>query len=109
MRYGNENFSFFGKLRSRPDIAFSLVYKTQKNDHLCLEAGHAHGVFEDDEYALYPLRTPEDVFSDTMQASAKARVDAVRTLTSDMVGINLIFVTSSIRIGARIISTRSQR
>jgi hypothetical protein len=96
MRYGNENFSFFGKLRPRRDMTFSLVYKTQKDGYLCLEAGHAHGVFEDDEYALYPLHTPEDVFSDTTQAFVKARVEAVRALTSDLVGINPTFVTSHV-------------
>jgi hypothetical protein len=97
MRYGNEKFSFFGKLSSRHDMVFSLVYKNQKNGHLCLEAGHAHGVFEDDEYALYPLPTSEDVFSDTTQASAKVRVDAVRALTSDLVEITPKFVTGHVR------------
>jgi hypothetical protein len=96
MRYGNDKFSFFGKLRSRPDMVFSLVYKTQQDGHLCLEAGRAHGVFEGDEYALYPLYTPGHIFSDTTQASAKVRVDAVRALTSDLVGIDPTFVTTQV-------------
>jgi hypothetical protein len=54
-------------------------------------------VFEDDEYALYPLHTHEDVFNDTTQASAKVRVDAVRALTSDLVVMTPTFVTSHAR------------
>jgi hypothetical protein len=99
MRYGNKNFSFFGKLMSKPDIAFISVFRTQKDNRLCLEAGHAHGVYKDDEYAIYPLDSPEDVFNNAKQASVEVRVDAVRGLTSDLVGINSVSATSQVKTG----------
>jgi Caspase domain len=99
MRYGNKNLSFFGKLRPRPDIAFISVFRTQKDNRLCLAAGHAHGVYKDDEYAVYPFDSSEDVANNAKQASVKVRVDAVRGLTSDLVGINPMSATSQVKTG----------
>jgi hypothetical protein len=101
MRYGNKNFSFFGKLRSGPEKAFISVFRTQKDDRLCLGAGHAHGVYKDDQYAIYPLDSSEDVSNNAEQASIKVRVDTVRGLTSDLVGIDPTSVTSQVKTGWR--------
>ena len=99
MHYGNNNFSFFGKLKSGLDMAFISVFKTQEDNRLCLEAGHAHGVYKDDEYAVYPLESPEDVSGNAKQASIKVRVDVVRGLTSDLIGIDPASVTSRVKTG----------
>jgi hypothetical protein len=96
MCYGNKNFSFFGNLRA-PDMAFTSVFMTQ--GCLCLDAGHAHGVCEGDEYAVYPPYTPEDVFNDTTKAAARVRVDVVRGLISDLVGIEPMSILSQVKTG----------
>ncbi|KAK0714197.1 caspase domain-containing protein [Lasiosphaeria miniovina] len=86
MRYGNKNFSFFGKLVVAPSIGFTPIYRIESG-HLCLSAGEAHGVHKGDEYAVYPFDTPEDVVSQASGASVLVRVETVRCLTSDVVGV----------------------
>jgi hypothetical protein len=99
MRYGNKKMCFFGKLRSGPDMAFISVFRTQMDDRLCLGAGYVHGVYKDDEYVVYPLDSSEDISNDAEQASIKVRVDAVRGLTSDLVGIDQMSITSHVKTG----------
>ncbi|KAI1086078.1 caspase domain-containing protein [Rostrohypoxylon terebratum] len=72
MRYGDKNFSFFGKLGVVSNTPFVSVYRTN-DDRLCLSAGEAHGVYKGDEYAAYPFNTSEGV------------IDTVRCLTSDLI------------------------
>lgn len=98
MRYGNRNISFFGKLRS-PDTAFISVFRNIEKKCFCLGAGHALGVYENDEYAIYPRDVSEDDFNDTTKATSKVRVDAVRTLESDLVEIGPTRITQSVKIG----------
>ncbi|KAK3342028.1 caspase domain-containing protein [Lasiosphaeria hispida] len=86
MRYGNKNFSFFGKLGIAPSTAFTPVYRAD-NGRLCLGAGEAHGVHKGDEYVVYPFNTPEDVVSRTSGTSVLLRVETVRCLTSDLVRV----------------------
>lgn len=86
MRYGNKNFSFFGKLSVASNTGFASVYRTD-DGRLCLSAGEAHGVHKGDEYAVYPFDTPEDVDSRASRASVMAKVDTVRCLTSDLMGV----------------------
>jgi len=111
MRYGNKNFSFFGKLLSEPNMVSISVFRTQENDCLCLEAGDAHGVYKDDEYALYPLDLSEDFPDLAKYDPVKAKVSTVRGLTSDLVGIEPTSITSQIKTGwkARPLTSLSPR
>jgi hypothetical protein len=111
MRYGNKNFSFFGKLISEPKMFSISVFRTLENDRLCLEAGDAHGVCKDDEYAIYPLDLSEDISNIAKYDPVKVRVDTVRGLTSDLVGIEPTSITSQIKTGwkARPLTSLSPR
>ncbi|KAK3386536.1 caspase domain-containing protein [Podospora didyma] len=86
MRYGNKNLSFFGKLIVAPSNGFASVYRTESG-HLSLSAGEAHGVHKGDEYVVYPFDMPADVASRTSGASVLVRVETIRCLTSDVVGV----------------------
>ena len=86
MRYGNKNFSFFGELGVVSNTAFVPVYRTD-GDRLCLSAGQAHGVHKGDDYVVFPFHASESATSQTNEASVVVRVDTVRCLTSDLVGI----------------------
>lgn len=96
MRYGNKNLSFFGKLKSGLDMTFVSVLRAQKDHRLCLQAGLAHGVCKEDEYALYPLNSSEDILNNVR---IKARVTAVRGLTSDLVGFDPTSVINQVNTG----------
>ncbi|RYP45912.1 hypothetical protein DL769_011426 [Monosporascus sp. CRB-8-3] len=86
MRYGNKNFSFFGKLAIVSDTVFVPVYRDD-DDRMCLSAGEAHGVYKGDEYAVYPFDSSEAVTDQTNEEPVIVRVDTVRCLTSDLVEI----------------------
>lgn len=86
MRYGNRNFSFFGKLAIVPNTALIPVYRTDDN-RLCLSAGQAHGVHKGDDYVVYPFEASERVASQINEALVKVRIDAVRCFTLDLMGI----------------------
>ncbi|KAE9363027.1 hypothetical protein N431DRAFT_296842, partial [Stipitochalara longipes BDJ] len=85
MRYGNGNFTFFGKMMSKSDSDFIPVFRAEKDNGLCLGAGYAHGVSEGDEFAVYPLHAPEDAFNDSKYISMNFRVGNIRGLTSDLI------------------------
>lgn len=97
MRYGNKYFSFFGKRRPEGNAAFIHVLRKPEGDRLYLGAGHVHGVSEDDEYAVYPLESSEDVFRDADKVSFNARVTAVGSVQSDLIVSN----AKSAAVGAR--------
>jgi hypothetical protein len=99
MRYGNKNRSFFGELRLGPDMAFISVFRIPRDGPVYLGAGYAHGVHEGDEYALYPLNKPENVSNDAEQDSTRAKVSAVRGLTSDLVQLDPISAMSRVKTG----------
>ncbi|PQE12955.1 caspase domain-containing protein [Rutstroemia sp. NJR-2017a BBW] len=98
MRYGNSNFSFFGKLAIVSNTALIPVYRTD-DDRLCLSAGQAHGVHKGDDYVVYPFEAAEMVTNPANEASVKVRVDTVRCLTSDLVGIEATSPTKQIKTG----------
>lgn len=52
MRYGNKDMSFFGHLGARSDMAFFRIYYRAEHQRLCLDAGLAHGLHPNDEYAV---------------------------------------------------------
>lgn len=93
MRYGNRDLSFFGKLGSEEQTAFIHVLRKPEDNRLYLGAGHVHGVCEDEEYAVYPLESPEKNFKNLNQASFTARVTTVESVQSVLV--------TSIAIGTR--------
>lgn len=99
MRYGNKQFTFFGELMSGRDMGFIPVFRTQKDSRLCLGAGYAHGVHEDDEYGIFPINTPENISSNATQAPVNVRVSAVRGLTSDLVGTDPASTVSRVKTG----------
>ncbi|KAF2804514.1 uncharacterized protein BDZ99DRAFT_451575 [Mytilinidion resinicola] len=87
MRYGNENFAFFGNSLLPPDNAFVPIYKTE-DDQLCLRAGHIHGVCEGDEYAVYPFDTPEHAQNQEEKALLNVRVNTARVFESELIAID---------------------
>ncbi|RII18126.1 hypothetical protein CUC08_Gglean002216 [Alternaria sp. MG1] len=89
MRYGNENFTFFGALYSRSEVALIPVYKLADVDNLQLAAGAAHGLVAGDEFDLYPLYSSEDARSIQRQSSSmKTRVIKASSLTSELDVVN---------------------
>lgn len=52
MRYGNKDMTFFGHLGARSDMAFFRIYYRAEDQRLCLDAGLAHGLHPNDEYAV---------------------------------------------------------
>lgn len=109
MRYGNKSLSFFGKLISEAHTAFIPVLNTEEGHDLRLEAGRGHGVCMDYEYALYPFDSSESVSSNTSQIPIKARVHAVRGLTSDLVVADSALNQSQVKTGwkARLLTRMS--
>lgn len=81
MNYGNQNFTFFGKLSATLGTNLVPVYKTNDGG-LRIYVGQVHDVCKGDEYALYPFNHRANA---TNQASIIARVDTVRGFTSDLV------------------------
>jgi hypothetical protein len=98
MRYGNPNLSFFGHLVSTADSTFVSLYTTD-DGRLCLGAGQAHGVCEDDEYAAYPFDLPERAKHHMNDTPIMLRVDTVRCFVSDLVEINPNLVARQIKTG----------
>ena len=97
MRYGNKKISLFGTLRPEENTAFIHVLRKPEGNRLYLGAGHVHGVCEDEEYAVYPLESSEDVFRNTDKVSFNARVTAVGSVQSDMIATN----ATSAAVGVR--------
>ncbi|OCK89038.1 uncharacterized protein K441DRAFT_668307 [Cenococcum geophilum 1.58] len=98
MRYGNENLSFFGKLVAATKAAFASVYRTD-DGRLCLTAGEAHGIYEGDEYAVYPFEQSENATGQKKYESVMVKVDTVRCLTSDLVEIESSLGTIKVETG----------
>ncbi|KAJ0130256.1 putative 4-hydroxy-2-oxoglutarate aldolase [Fusarium oxysporum f. sp. albedinis] len=82
MRYGNKDMSFFGHLGARSDMAYVRIYYRAEDQRLCLDAGLAHGVHPNDEYAVYPLGS-EDATSRS-DILVTVRVENVGPLTSEV-------------------------
>ncbi|EMD88400.1 hypothetical protein COCC4DRAFT_65190 [Bipolaris maydis ATCC 48331] len=89
MRYGNENFTFFGTLYSDSEVSLVPVYKLANADSLQLAAGAAHGLVAGDEFALYYLYSSQDARSIQRQLPrGKARVTKTGSLTSELDVVN---------------------
>jgi hypothetical protein len=58
-----------------------------------------HSVCKGDEYALYPHNLSEDVSYSVRQALVKAKVNAVRGLSSDLVGFDQASAIDHVKTG----------
>ena len=97
MRYGNENFSFFGSLVVA-DKPFVSVYRTD-DGRLCLAAGEAHGVHEGDEYAVHPFGQSDHATAGAEYEYVIVKVGTVRCLTSELVEIESSRGTTKVETG----------
>jgi hypothetical protein len=84
MLYGNSGYSFFSSLSARPAVALVSVYRNWKDGRLELNAGQAHGVHEEDEYAVYSFDLPESAGDIASQVSVKMKVGTIACLTSGL-------------------------
>lgn len=90
--YGNQTQGFFGP--SNKDITSTLVpIVVTKNGTLQLQAGHAHGVCNGDEFVLQPLGPAEDELI-PQGPLVVYKVAGIRALTSDLEPLDL----SSVRV-----------
>lgn len=78
MLYGNNDISFFSNLTASQGIELVSVYRDWENGCLKLSAGHAHGVHEDDEYAVYSFDTAENADDIVVQVSVKVQISSIR-------------------------------
>lgn len=83
MRYGQAELSFFGTFGREYNT--NIFTALRKGQDLHLDAGLAHGVFKDDEYALYPLVSTELDPSSAGSPSFYARVNTIKELTSTLI------------------------
>jgi hypothetical protein len=83
MFFGNRDLSFFGHPGASSHVAFVPVFHTDDGS-LRLRAGRAHGVSEDDEYALCPLNAQEDISGTHQGGYVKARVSRALAVTSEL-------------------------
>ena len=83
MFFGNRDLSFFGHPGASSHVAFVPVFHTNDGT-LRLRAGQAHGVSEDDEYALCPLNAQEDTSAINQEGYVKARVSRALAVTSEL-------------------------
>ncbi|KAF2195569.1 hypothetical protein K469DRAFT_544143, partial [Zopfia rhizophila CBS 207.26] len=111
MCYGNMKFDFFGRFRPGLNANYIQVYRIQGDQGLHLQAGHAHGVCEGDEYALYPLNSPGDVSTSSKRVQLRVKVDNVRDLTSDLVGVEPTSTLARVKTGwkATLLTSLSSR
>jgi Caspase domain len=80
--YGNKNQHFFG--RTNEDITAAAVsVVVAKNGTIELQAGHAHGVCDGDQFILHPLGPAKDD-PQSQQLSVVSKVTHSRALTSDL-------------------------
>jgi len=82
MFYGNKNLCFFGP--ASPEAHPTPIPIIKKPDgSIQLEAGQAHGIYDRDQFAVYPLDSAIDD-SASNQTPVITTVTHVRGLTSDM-------------------------
>ncbi|PYH47506.1 caspase family protein [Aspergillus saccharolyticus JOP 1030-1] len=82
MCYGRTDFCFFSDLQVKANHKFVLVEENRQK--LVLQAGRAHGIYEGDEYALYPFDASENSTNLPPGKSFRARVSSVDAITSDL-------------------------
>lgn len=82
MHFGRAELSFFGTFGRENDTDIFTVLRKGRNLHL--DAGLAHGVCKDDEFAIYPLFSADIDPSRVRLPSFYARADVVKELTSTL-------------------------
>lgn len=83
MLFGRAEQTFFGTFGREHNADIFTVLRKGQNLHL--DAGLAHGVCKDDEYAIYPLFSAETDPSHAGSPSFYARVHTVKELTSTLI------------------------
>ncbi|KAK4176440.1 hypothetical protein QBC36DRAFT_329259 [Triangularia setosa] len=87
MLFGNKDHHLFGVTAAANTLgAASLisVYRENQSGRLILDAGQAHGVHQDDVYALYPSHAEVRRKPSPATATTTAKVIAVDSLTSEL-------------------------
>lgn len=56
MCFGRRDLFFLGSLEEVDNTGFVAVLRKPEDNHLYLDAGLAHGVCQDDEYAVWKWR-----------------------------------------------------
>lgn len=99
MRYGNKNFSIFGKLLPAPHWTSIPVFwrKRDGQNQLYLQNGQAHGVQKGDEYEIYPVEEAESAH--TRDPGTLCMVRSVDALTSELQSSGVSFSISHIKSG----------
>lgn len=87
MLFGRNGISFFDTLTYNGPTTLVTAYKDLQKG-LMLDAGEAHGVHDNDEYALYPFTAPEKAPELDRQSHIQTRVITVHQLTSHLAIIN---------------------
>ncbi|OTA56921.1 hypothetical protein K449DRAFT_387313 [Hypoxylon sp. EC38] len=110
MNYGNMNRSIFGNLVIRPESPFISTYRSDSNS-LRLRAGKAHGVYEGDQFAVFPFGICERDLQQIQMQSMVLKVQTARDFESDLVGLDARSDVSDVATGwkARLVSSVSPR
>ncbi|KAL9609813.1 MAG: hypothetical protein Q9167_005440 [Letrouitia subvulpina] len=82
MLFGDRAVSFLGDVRF-PSSDLAEIFISEGTLHLSV--GRAHGVFEDDEYDIFPYDPKMRIQSLTKMASARIKVKIVHGITSDVI------------------------
>ncbi|KID67873.1 uncharacterized protein G6M90_00g094770 [Metarhizium brunneum] len=65
-------------------MAYFRIYYRAEDQRLCLDAGLAHGLHPNDEYAVYPLSSEDATNQSDIDILATVRVENVGPLTSEV-------------------------
>ena len=82
MLFGDRRIAFMGEIQF-PSSKLADVFTSEGALHLSV--GRAHGVFEDDEFELFPFDPRTRVHSSVQKVSARVKVNVVRGITSEVV------------------------
>lgn len=82
MCYGRKDFCSFSDLQ--PEQVYQFISVEKNGEQLLLQAGLAHGIYNGDEYAVYPFYTPEHVINIAQYGSPRVKVRSVGAITSEL-------------------------
>ncbi|KAL2011082.1 hypothetical protein VTN00DRAFT_3800 [Thermoascus crustaceus] len=99
MLYGKGHFYFSNCPGPVAHTESFAVYRRQHDNQLCLAAGYAHGVCEEEEYVLFPLHDLQRDDRRSIGTSIRAKVSVARGLTSELVAINPNVSVSGVKTG----------
>ena len=88
MRFGHPDVFFFESIMHDLGLHFVPVFRDTNNNRLILNAGHAHGVHEEDEYDAFSSFKSEDDKAISSGKSIKLRVKSVADLTSELLVVD---------------------